>query len=184
MKTKTAPQQKGLWARLAQFGLGLLIIVGAIWALTQPATAFPTFLTILGLMLLLRGVAGIIAFYRLKHSPVLKDKLNLGLGVLLLVLGGLMLVVPNLLAPALQWVAAAAFVLTALRGLLAFRALRAKNPGMSTLSLVLNLVMLACGILLVFNPLPAVFTLPLLIAVALACIGIDLIVDVLAHKLK
>ena len=175
-------QQKEFWPRLAQIGLGLVMIAGGIWALTQPAGALSVFLTILGLMLLLRGAAGVLAYYKLRHEPDFKEKISLGIGMLLFSVGLLMLAVPGLVAPVLKWVAAAAFALTALRGLTAFINLRAKNKSLSTLSLALNLVLLAAAVLLAFNPLPAVFTLPLLLFICLICAGADLIADGIIQK--
>jgi len=163
---------------MAQIGLGLLMIAGAVWAITQPATALNTLMVILGLMLLLRGTAGIVPYYRLKDKPILKDKAGLALGVLLIILGILMLAVPDFLAPTLKWAAAGAFALTAARGLIASGAMRAKNKNLGRLSLVLNLALLAAAILLVLNPLPNLFTLPILLTAALLCAGADLVIDV------
>ena len=179
---KKGIQKKEFWPRLAQIGLGLVMIAGAIWALTQPEGALSVFLTILGLMLLLRGAAGLVSFYRLKDLPAFRDKINLGIGMLLVSVGILMLAAPGFVAPILKWVAAAAFALTALRGLAAFFNLRAKNKSLGTLSLALNLVLLAAAVLLVFNPLPAVFSLPLLLFICLICAGADLIADGIIQK--
>ena len=176
MMTKSK-EHRSFPARLAQIGLGLLMIAGAAWAITQPATALNTLMIILGLMLLLRGTAGIVSYYRLKDKPTVKDKANLALGVLLIILGILMLAVPDLLAPALKWAAAGAFALTAARGLIASGALRAKSRSLGTLSLVLNLALMASSILLVLNPLPNLFTLPILFTAALLCAGMDLVID-------
>ena len=176
MMTKSK-EHRSFPARLAQIGLGLLMIAGAAWAITQPATALNTLMIILGLMLLLRGTAGIVSYYRLKDKPTVKDKANLALGVLLIILGILMLAVPDLLAPALKWAAAGAFALTAARGLIASGALRAKSRSLGTLSLVLNLALLASSILLVLNPLPNLFTLPILFTASLLCAGMDLVID-------
>ena len=176
MMTKSK-EHRSFPARLAQIGLGLLMIAGAAWAITQPATALNTLMIILGLMLLLRGTAGIVSYYRLKDKPTIKDKANLALGVLLIILGILMLAVPDLLAPALKWAAAGAFALTAARGLIASGALRAKSRSLGTLSLVLNLALLASSILLVLNPLPNLFTLPILFTASLLCAGMDLVID-------
>ncbi len=176
MMTKSK-DQRGFPARLAQIGLGLLMIAGAAWAIAQPATALNTLMVILGLMLLLRGTAGIVSYYRLKDKPTIKDKAGLALWVLLIILGILMLAVPDFLAPALKWAAAGAFALTAARGLTAFKALQAKNRSLGTLSLVLNLALMASSILLVLNPLPNLFTLPILFTAALLCAGTDQVID-------
>ena len=80
MMTKSKDSRSFL-TRMAQIGLGLLMIAGAVWAITQPATALNTLMVILGLMLLLRGTAGIVPYYRLKDKPILKDKAGLALGV-------------------------------------------------------------------------------------------------------
>ena len=183
MMTKSKDSRSFL-TRMAQIGLGLLMIAGAVWAITQPATALNTLMVILGLMLLLRGTAGIVPYYRLKDKPILKDKAGLALGVLLIILGILMLAVPDFLAPTLKWASAGAFALTAARGLIASGAMRAKNKSLGTLSLVLNLALLAAAILLVFNTLPSLFTLPLLIFAALLCAGTDLIAEGIVRRVK
>ena len=183
MMTKSKDSRSFL-TRMAQIGLGLLMIAGAMWAITQPGTALNTLMVILGLMLLLRGTAGIVPYYRLKDKPILKDKAGLALGVLLIILGILMLAVPDFLAPTLKWAAAGAFALTAARGLIASGAMRAKNRNLGTLSLVLNLALLASSILLVLNPLPNLFTLPILLTAALLCAGTDLLIDVAIPREK
>lgn len=183
MMTKSKDPRSFL-TRMAQIGLGLLMIAGAVWAITQPGTALNTLMVILGLMLLLRGTAGIVPYYRLKDKPILKDKAGLALGVLLIILGILMLAVPDFLAPTLKWAAAGAFALTAARGLIASGAMRAKNRNLGTLSLVLNLALMAAAILLVLNPLPNLFTLPILLTAALLCAGADLVIDVAIPREK
>ena len=184
MTMTKSKDSRSFLTRMAQIGLGLLMIAGAVWAITQPGTALNTLMVILGLMLLLRGTAGIVPYYRLKDKPILKDKAGLALGVLLIILGILMLAVPDFLAPTLKWAAAGAFALTAARGLIASGAMRAKNRNLGTLSLVLNLALLASSILLVLNPLPNLFTLPLLIFAALLCSGTDLIAEGIVRRVK
>ena len=184
MTMTKSKDSRSFLTRMAQIGLGLLMIAGAVWAITQPGTALNTLMVILGLMLLLRGTAGIVPYYRLKDKPILKDKAGLALGVLLIILGILMLAVPDFLAPTLKWAAAGAFALTAARGLIASGAMRAKNRNLGTLSLVLNLALLASSILLVLNPLPNLFTLPLLIFAALFCAGTDLIAEGIVRRVK
>ena len=183
MMTKSK-DPRGFLTRMAQIGLGLLMIAGALWAITQPQTALNTLMIILGLMLLLRGMAGIVSYYRLKDKPLFRDKASLALGVLLIILGILMLLVPDFLAPTLKWASAGAFALTAARGLIAVKAMRAKNRNLGTLSLVLNLTLMAAAILLVLNPLPNLFTLPLLIFAALLCAGMDLIAEGIVRRVK
>ena len=184
MKSDTVKHTMNIWVRLLQGGLGIIMIVGAVLLITWPDDAFLAVITVLGLMLLLRGAAGQVGYYRLKDKPTIKDKAGLALGVLLIILGILMLAVPDFLAPTLKWAAAGAFALTAARGLIASGAMRAKNRSLGTLSLVLNLALMAAAILLVLNPLPNLFTLPILFTAALLCAGVDLVIDSAIPRVK
>ena len=175
-------QKKIFRTKLTQIGLGLVMVAGAVWAVTQPENALGTFLTILGLALLLRGAAGIASFYQLNNNLTIKDKIDLGIGVLLVCIGILMLAMPGLMAPILKWIAAAAFALTAAKGLIALHGWRGRNRSLAKLSLSLNLALLIAAVFLVFNPLPSVLTLPFLLFICLMCAGTDLIANGIIRK--
>lgn len=174
--------KKSLWSRLLPIPLGIAMLVGAWLVISKPAATFQGLSTIIGVMLLLRGLAGMIRFYHHRETSGFKEKAELGLAVFLLIIGLVLLFVPGMLGGAIKWLTAAAFAVTAVKSLWASQSLRQKYPRASTLSLVLNFLLLLVSVLIAAGPLPDLFTFPTLIAAALILEGIDLIVLALLKK--
>lgn len=172
---KSAPRavgRKTILSAALHLLCGLAMMGGALFAAAQPEASLDRLLLVLGLLLLLGGLAGLVGYFRLSGKPSLKDRAALALGVLMMILGALMLLAPAFLAPALRWAAAAAFAAMGLAGLLKWiPGVRAKAS--ARFALLLSLLLLAAAALIVFRPLPAVLTLPLLVFCALLLAGAE-----------
>ena len=174
--------KKSLWTRLLPVPLGIAMLVGAWLVISKPAATFQGLSNIIGVMMIIRGLAGMIKFYHHREISGFKEKAELALAVFLLIIGLVLLTVPGMLGVAIKWLTAASFAVTAVKSLWVYKDLRQKYPSASTISLVLNFLLLLVSVLIAAGPLPELFTFPVLIAAALILEGVDLIVLALLKK--
>ena len=80
------------WARAAQIGLGIIVVILSIYALVYPGAAFVSIVFILGIILLIIGIEKIIAGIFL---PIRGKGASIGLGILVLIFAGLVLAFPG-----------------------------------------------------------------------------------------
>ncbi len=161
--------------RLLYIALGLALIAGAVAIFSRPQDALSAMAFVLGLMALARGIAHGVSYFRVKEAVGWKPKLLLALGVLLVILGLFLLLWPQLVGGLMVWAVAIWFVIEALRSFTWQKELRKLNPSAATVSLVLNVLLLAAGVLMILDPLPTLLTIPLLVGLALALGGADMI---------
>jgi uncharacterized membrane protein HdeD (DUF308 family) len=79
------------WLKWVEVGLGILIVVISIYALTSPAEAFVALIRVIGIILIILGIEKIIAgiFFHIKRRAA-----SIGLGILILIFGGLAFAYP------------------------------------------------------------------------------------------
>ncbi len=167
------------FTRLLLVLLGITLIVGGYFAISQPQATFSALTLIVGIVALVRGIIGIVAYLRIKEATTWKDKGGLALGVLLVIVGLLCIFWPDMLSAALAWLVGIWFIVEAGRGLSRIRALRARDRVAGTLSLVLNLLLLVAGILLILNPWVPTLAVSALVAIAFFAGGLDMILTAL-----
>lgn len=80
------------WARAAQIGLGIIVVILSIYALAYPGAAFVSIVLILGIILLIVGIEKIIAGIFL---PIRGKGASIGLGILVLIFAGLVIAFPG-----------------------------------------------------------------------------------------
>jgi uncharacterized membrane protein HdeD (DUF308 family) len=80
------------WVRVAQIGLGIIVVILSIYALAYPGTAFVSIILILGIILFIVGIEKIIAGIFL---PIRGKGASIGLGILVLIFAGLVIAFPG-----------------------------------------------------------------------------------------
>ena len=80
------------WLRAVQIGLGIIVVILSIYALTYPAAAFVSLVIILGIILIIVGIDKIISGIFL---PIKGRGASIGLGILVLIFAGLVLAFPG-----------------------------------------------------------------------------------------
>lgn len=80
------------WARATQIGLGIIVVILSIYALTNPGAAFVSIVFIIGIILLIIGIEKIIAGIFL---PIRGKGASIGLGILVLIFAGLVIAFPG-----------------------------------------------------------------------------------------
>jgi len=80
------------WVRFAQIGLGIIVVILSIYALSYPGAAFVSIVLILGIILFIVGIEKIIAGIFL---PIKGKGASIGLGILVLIFAGLVIAYPG-----------------------------------------------------------------------------------------
>ncbi len=163
------------WAsRLIYIALGLALVAGAIAILSRPGDTLTTMGLVLGLMALARGVAHIITVIRAGKDGDWRLRLLLALGLLLVILSIFLLFWPQMVSGLMVWAVALWFVVEAVRGFSWARRLRRRHRAPARLSLMLNALLLVCGVLMAVDPLPGLLTLRVLVGLGLLLAGADM----------
>ena len=176
MKAKLKDNKNSFWTRWLSVLFGLAMFVGAWLVLAKTSAAFQAVSFILGIIVLIRGLAGMISYFRQRENSRLKEKSKLGWSVFIFIIGLIYLIFPGMMGDAIKWRAAGVFALIAIRSLWALRELKNTYPKLTKFSLVMNIILLALCILMVILPGVSMFILALLIASALVLGGIDLMI--------
>lgn len=163
------------WSRWLPFLLGIAMFAGAWLVISKTSAAFAAVNIILGIIILLRGLAGMIRFYRHRGSNRFKEKAQLGSAVFLVIVGILYLTLPRMMGDAIKWRAALVFTAIAVRSLWALKDIRFKYPRLAQLILVLNIALITICLVMVVIPIGTLLILAMLIAAAMILGGFDLI---------
>ncbi|NLA54190.1 MAG: hypothetical protein GX858_07570 [Clostridiales bacterium] len=167
--------KNNFWARWLPLLLGIAMFVGAWLVISKTSAAFSAVNLILGVIILLRGVTGMIRFYRNRASSRFKQKAQFGSAVFLAIVGILYLALPRLMGDAIKWRAALVFTAIAVRSLWALKDIRLNYPRFAKLILLMNIALITVCLVMVTIPLGTLFLLAMLIAAALILGGFDLI---------
>ena len=89
---KTSMDKSPGWMRGVQIGLGILVVILSIYALSYPGATFVSLVWILGIILLIVGIEKIIAGIFL---PIRGKGASIGLGILVLIFAGLVIAYPG-----------------------------------------------------------------------------------------
>src|SRR6186713_3527065 len=89
MNTST---KSGGWVRAVEIGLGIIVVILSIYALSYPGATFVSLVWILGIILLIVGIEKIIAGIFL---PIKGKGAAIGLGILVLIFAGLVVAYPG-----------------------------------------------------------------------------------------
>src|SRR6186713_2745705 len=87
----TSTKSEG-WVRAVEIGLGIIVVILSIYALSYPGATFVSLVWILGIILLIVGIEKIIAGIFL---PIRGKGASIGLGILVLIFAGLVIAYPG-----------------------------------------------------------------------------------------
>ena len=87
----TSTKSEG-WVRAAEIGLGIIVVILAIYALAYPGAAFVSLVLILGIILFIVGIEKIVSGIFL---PIKGRGATIGLGILVLIFAGFVIAFPG-----------------------------------------------------------------------------------------
>jgi uncharacterized membrane protein HdeD (DUF308 family) len=134
--------------------VGLLMIVGSVYALKYPDKTFSTLSILLGVAALLIGIVLIISFYLAKEqTSKVKMSINLISGVLLVIAGVILFLRPLFAQNISIYIIGLWSVVFAISCMLKLQLLRQLAKWLFIAGLFLNILLLAAGVLLIINAL-------------------------------
>ncbi|MCE5256137.1 MAG: DUF308 domain-containing protein [Spirochaetaceae bacterium] len=132
--------------------VGVILIIGGIFALANPEGTVLTLAGMLGIVAILQGLSLVVSYFRIKEHTGFKVKLNAVFGLILIVVGLVFLFRPASATAVFTYFMAAWFIVDAIRNLVSTKPLKNLGNGVYWTSIVLNLLVLVGGIILLFDP--------------------------------
>jgi len=151
---------------------GIILIIGSIFAFTNPLATFVTLAIMLGIAAIARGIMLILDYNKLKNISHAKANFSLILAVFLIILGIIFFVHPSLSVIVLTFAIALWFIFDAIYGLANSGDYKAVANWLYVLVIVFNILLLISGIILLFNPLITLLSIPLLVGFSLMLVGL------------
>lgn len=153
--------------------VGIVLIVGSIFAFMNPVATFLTLAIMLGIVAVVRGLMLIIAFFRVNDRTTIKVWFFLIVGILLTILGIIFLFRPAFAAVVFAIMVAVWFIVDAVNNLINIDRIKPAGKGIYFLSIVLNLLLLVGGIIIALHPWIVGISIPIIIGMALMASGIQ-----------
>lgn len=156
--------------------VGIILIIGSVFALKDPAATFLTLAIMLGITAIVRGLMLVITYYQIRNLTSFKLKFGLVIGILLIIVGIIFLFKPVFAANIFAYMVAIWFIADAINNLMSVSLLKPFGTALFIFNIILNILLLISGIILLFNPLIVGLSIPLIIGVSLLVSGIEYII--------
>lgn len=157
-----------------EFIIAILFFIAAYFAFSNPGETLQTITIVFGIVALLRGILAIADYFRGKDDTSGKGTLTfqLVLGIIGVLVGLAFLFFSGLGTAILSYAFAVWFLVDSVEGLFRASRYQERSNGLYWTALILNIIGLVVGVLLILNPLTALFTFSYLIAFAFLYFGI------------
>ncbi len=155
--------------------VGIILIIGSVFALKDPAATFLTLAIMLGITAIVRGLMLVITYYQIRNLTSFKLKFGLVIGILLIIVGIIFLFKPVFAANIFAYMVAIWFIADAINNLMSVSLLKPFGTALFFFKSFLYLLLIS-GIILLFNPLIVGLSIPLIIGVSLLVSGIEYII--------
>lgn len=157
--------------------LGIVLVVASIFAFRNPNATFLTLSAMLGGVAVIRGAMCLIRYFLIKDVTTFKDKLKLGLGIVLIALGIVLLFRPAFMETVIGIAVALFFIGDAVKNLLGAHVYRNIGGGFYIFNIVLDLVILVGGVLILFQPVAVGISISIVIGISMLISGIEYILS-------
>lgn len=151
---------------------GIILIIGSIFSFTHPLATFATLAVMLGIVTIARGIILILDYNQLKKLNSSRANFSLVIAVFLIILGIIFFANPGFSVVVLTLAVAFWFILDAVHGIANAGMYKEMGNWPYALDIVLNILLLISGIILLFNPVITLFSIPFLIGCALMVGGL------------
>lgn len=154
--------------------VAILFFIAAYFAFSNPAETLQTITIIFGIVAILRGTLAIVDYFRGRNETAVQGNLTFQLiiGIIGVLVGLAFLFFSGLGTAVLSYAFAIWFLVDSVEGLFRSSRYRERSNGLYWTALILNILGLVVGVLLILNPLTALFTFSYLIAFAFLYFGI------------
>ena len=156
--------------------VGITLITGGFFALSEPAATFLTLAVMLGIAAIVRGLMLVATYYRIRDLTSFKAKVNLVIGLPLIVAGVVFLSKPSFAANVFAYIVAVWFIVDAFTNLFSTGILKSVSTSLYYLSIALNILLLIGGAVLLYNPVIAGLSVSLIIGISLLASGTEYVI--------
>ena len=157
-----------------QFIIGIILIVLGIFTFANPSTALTGFVVVYGIIAVVMGVADIVLYVRAERYTGFGPIVSLVSGILSVMSGVMLLIYPGAGKLVLSLLFPIWFIAHCLSRLSHLSLIRLMvGDAYYYFTLVINILGLVLGILMLFNPLAAMFSVSWLIGIYLILLGMD-----------
>ena len=157
--------------------IGIILALGGILALSNPDATYVTLAAILGIVAIVCGLMLLLNYYRIKEALAFWDRISLGLGTVLLVIGLIFLFWPVVAVSVFAYILAFLFIIYGLSRLSRASSFKHLGSGIYSFIVILNILFVIGGIVLIFQPVILGLTIALILGLLLLIYGILLIVS-------
>lgn len=152
----------------------ILFFIAAYFAFSNPVDTLETITIFFGIAALLRGILSLVTYFRVRNdaSSESSPTILLVFGIVGILVGLAFLFFSGLGTAVLSYAFAVWFLVDSVEGLSRAPRYKRRGTGLYWTAIVLNVIGLIVGVLLILNPLTALFTFSYLIALAFVYFGV------------
>lgn len=172
---------KPLWQSII---IGIVLVIGGIFAFSNPLSAVATLALLLGILVLVRGCLMLIEFFQLKRKNLLtwQDWISLLMGILLVVLSIYLLSNRNVSIFLIGKIAAIGFISDAIHSIFIAHWIRPFSFGLWLSITIMNIFLLITGFVMLFDWITASQIVAYMIAIDLLVSGVGNILIGFFHR--
>jgi len=153
--------------------VGIALFIGGVLALTNAPATFLTLAISLGILAIVHGIMMVLTDYQIRERTSFRAKFTPCFGLLLGIVGIIFLFRPAFAANIFAYIVAAWFIVDAINNLSSSGLFKSAGTAFYVSNIILNILLLACGIILIFNPLIAGLAISLMIGISLLIAGVE-----------
>lgn len=159
--------------------LGLLFLLGAYFAFTNPIETFASFAVFFAILTIIYGILQIARFIKFRNYPDMAGMrwVELIAGIFAIIIGIYFISNPAVGTTVLTALFAIWFLFIFIRGLFRAPMLRSINVALFWIALIINILGVILALVLIFNPVNAFIAATTMLAISLLFAGITLIAD-------
>ncbi|MFB9768379.1 HdeD family acid-resistance protein [Lactiplantibacillus modestisalitolerans] len=165
-----------------EFITGVVFLVAAYFVMKQPQAALLSLVFLFAIAAIISGITTLAGYTKLRRETGLRANVALGLAIIDILVGLLFLFKAPTGILVLGYVFAFWFLIDSIERLTVVSHLRFFGTGYFVISLILDLLSLALGVMLLFSPVVAALTFNVLVAVYFAIFGINAILIAFARR--
>ncbi|MFC6201397.1 HdeD family acid-resistance protein [Lactiplantibacillus nangangensis] len=165
-----------------EFMTGIVFLIAAYFVMKQPKAALLSLVFLFAIAAIISGITTIGGYTKLRRETGLRANFALVFAVIDILVGLLFLFHAPTGIVVLGYVFAFWFLIDSIERLVVASHLRVFGMGYYVLSLILDVLSLAIGIMLIFNPIVAAVSFNLLVSVYFAIFGVNAILIAFARR--
>ena len=161
---------------------GICFIIVSFIAFKNPYASLASLVIYFGIIAIVKGVGGVLIYKKIKDFTRLNIKLFFWISIIDIILGLILLFNVESAVLIIPYVFSIWFIIDSINDISFGRYLRFVPGGLYHLNIIINIITLILGIMMLYNPLRASFTVEFLIGMYLTISGVKYIAYAFKHE--